>query len=171
MCPLANERSARSHVVPKKSRDLPTPSTVLFRGPWIYWTTNIQLLMRFFFLNIKRNILYKSKHKGSIMKREKTSHKLEEAGYSIFLCLCGGRNTRFRFKTRLQLPHLCDFQQLNQPESLFISKQIISAAFNVRSIVSQKYIFNSHRNLDKVMIWFFLYFMFAPSKLTYDMNG
>lgn len=35
--------------------------------------------------NIKRNILYKSKHKGSIMKREKTSHELEEAGYSISL--------------------------------------------------------------------------------------
>lgn len=54
----------------ENSRALPTPSTVLFRGSWIRCTTNIQLLMRFFSLNIKRNILYKSKHKGSIMKRE-----------------------------------------------------------------------------------------------------
>lgn len=41
--------------------------------------------MRFFFLNIKRNILYKSKHKGPIMKRGKTSHELQGVGYSIFL--------------------------------------------------------------------------------------
>lgn len=99
----------------EKNRDLPTPSAVLFRGSWICWTTNIQLLMRFFFLNIKRNILYKSKHKGSIMEREKTSHKLEEAGYSIFLCLCGSRNMRFRFKTRL---HHCSSVTLNNSTNL-----------------------------------------------------
>ena len=83
-------------------------------------TTNIQLLMRFFFLNIKRNILYKSKHKGSIMKREKTSHKLEEAGYSRLLCLCGGRNTRSRLKPRHSAPQLCGSQQVSWPLSLFL---------------------------------------------------
>lgn len=69
----------------EKSKDPPLPRAALYRGPWICWTTNVWLLTRFPPPNIKRNILYKSKHKGSIMKSEKTSHELEEAGYSISL--------------------------------------------------------------------------------------
>lgn len=110
---LVGSRSPSSYVVTGKEQRSPNTQHSALQRIMNLQTTNIQLLMRFFFLNIKRNILYKSKHKGSIMKREKTSHKLEEAGYSILLCLCGGRNTRSRLKPQHLTPQLCGSQQVS----------------------------------------------------------
>lgn len=123
----------------EKSRDLPTPSTVLFRGSRICCTTNIQLLMRFFPLNIKRNILYKSKHKALLWER-KTRH-----GF-------GGGYTSIRYsallmwwqKNKIQVQDMTPLPSAMWPSAseltfslyLFISQMgIISAPPNAQGFV------------------------------------
>lgn len=88
----------------EKSKDPPLPRAALFRGPWICWTTNVWLLTRFpppqisketFFINPStRALLWRARKQATNWRKLDT----------LFLCLCGGRNKRFWFKTSLQHP-------------------------------------------------------------------
>lgn len=103
------------------------------------------------------------------MKREKTSQELEEAGYSILLCLCGGRNTRSRFKTQ-HSPHssVTLHKWTNLRVSLLAKWESLLLHLTHRALYDQITVY-SFRN-PEINKYCFGSFICACSKQTYIWN-